>query len=194
MDRRAFVGIDTPSARDSIRRRYFPDIVMWTHEGKKVRFYKDLVRNRIVTLNFMYLACSDGTCPITTHNLAQVQKLLGQRVGRDIFMYSITLNPEYDTPQLLKDYARGFGAGPGWLFLVAEPRDTELLRRKLGFYERDPQLDARKSSHAAMIRYGNEPRMLWGSTNGMLDPKITAKSILWVDNPKSIQWVDNPTS
>jgi len=185
MDRREFVGIDTSSARESLRKRYFPDVVMRTHEGRTVRFYKDLLRGRIVTINFMYLACSDGTCPITTHNLVQVQKRLKNRVGRDIFMYSITLNPEYDTPQLLKAYARSWDVGPGWLFLRAEPQDTELLRRKLGFYERDPVVDARKSSHAAMVRYGNEPRMLWGSTNGMIDPQITAKTILGVDNPTS---------
>jgi protein SCO1/2 len=167
-------------ARDAIRRHHFPDIVLRTHQGRTVRFYQDLIRDRIVTINFMYLGCGDGTCPISTHNLARVQKILGDRVGRDIFMYSITLNPEYDTPELLAGYARHFAIGPGWLFLQASPQDTELLRRKLGFYDRNPEIDADKANHAAMVRYGNEPRTLWSSTRALLDPQVTARSILWV--------------
>ena len=185
MNRRDFLTTGSEGPRKAIHKRYFPDIVMQTHQGKSVRLYEDLIKDRIVTLNFMYLACSDGTCPVTTHNLSRVQKILKARIGRDIFMYSITLDPEYDTPELLAAYAKSFDAGPGWLFLRAAPADTERLRRKLGFYDRDPATDAQKSSHAAMVRYGNEPRMLWSSTAAMLDPEVTAKSILWVANPSS---------
>lgn len=172
-------------AREVIRRRHLPDVALRTHEGRKVRFYGDLVRGRIVTINFMYLGCGDGTCPLSTYNLVKVQRLLGGRVGRDIFMYSITLNPEYDTPQHLAAYARSFKVGPGWLFLQATPSDTELLRRRLGFYDRDPAIDAQKSSHAAMVRYGNEPRTLWSSTRALIDPQVMVKSILWVADPTS---------
>jgi protein SCO1/2 len=69
-----------------------------THEGKKVKFYDDLIKDKIVIINFMYVKC-EGTCPGTTANLVKVQKLLGDRVGKDIFMYSITLKPEEDTPR-----------------------------------------------------------------------------------------------
>lgn len=172
------------SPREVIRRRYFPDIVVRTHEGKAALFYEDLVKGRSVTLNFMYLGC-DGTCPVTTHNLAQVQKILAPRVGRELFMYSITLDPEIDTPAALKAYARRHGAGPGWLFLRAEPRDTELLRRCLGFWDRNPGVDARRSSHAGMLRYGNEPRMLWSATSALVDPKVIARTILSIDHATS---------
>jgi protein SCO1/2 len=67
-----------------------------THDGRTVRFYDDLLKDRTVTLNLMYTECCD-ICPGMTQNLAEVQKLLGDRVGRDIFMYSITLQPEHDT-------------------------------------------------------------------------------------------------
>lgn len=189
MNRRDFLrggadgGAEAADAREALRKRYFPDVVLETHQGRKVRFYEDLIRGNIVTINFMYIACGDGTCPITTHNLVRVQKLLQPRVGRDIFMYSITLDPEFDTPQALRKYAGVHGVGPGWLFLRASPSDTELLRRKLGFWDRNPETDARRSEHAAMVRYGNEPRTLWSSTQAMLDPAVTAKAILWVDNP-----------
>jgi protein SCO1/2 len=168
------------AAREAIRRRHFPDLVMQTHEGKALRFYSDLIKDRVVVLNFMYLNCEDGTCPITTHNLLRVQERLRTRVGRDIFMYSITLDPQRDTPAALGKHAHSHGVRPGWLFLRTAPQDTEMLRRKLGFYSRDPALDARKSSHAAMVRYGNEPRQWWASVSGIASPEVIARAILWV--------------
>src|SRR5215470_11761857 len=70
-------------SREAIRKRYFPDVVLTTHEGKQVRFYEDLLMGKIVTINFMYSRCPDGVCPVTTHNLVQVQKIIKARVGRN---------------------------------------------------------------------------------------------------------------
>jgi protein SCO1/2 len=168
------------SARETIRRRYFPDILLRTHENKPVRFYEDCLKGKFVTLNFMYINCVDGTCPLTTYNLVLVQQLLKKRVGRDIFMYSITLDPEPDTPDLLKRYAKSYGVGPGWLFLRAEPKETDMLRRKLGFYDRDPAVDAKKSNHVALVRFGDEPRQLWSATSAMIAPSTVARQILSV--------------
>lgn len=190
LERRAFLGIggaahpwsrETP--REAIRRRYFPDVVLRAHDGRRVRLYDDLLRGRVVTLNYMYMGCSDGTCPITTHNLVQVQRRLGARAGREVFMYSITLDPEIDTPAALKDYAGMHGVGPGWLFLTPEPRDAEMLRRRLGFYDSDPKLDRLRSSHTAFIRIGNEPRQLWAMAVGTGDPAVILRTIEWVAAP-----------
>src|SRR5439155_106099 len=82
-------------------------------EGKTVRFYDDLIRGRIVTVNFMYARCQN-ICPGMTSNLSMVQRALGDRVGRDIFMSSITLKPEEDTPAVLRSYASTHGVKPGW--------------------------------------------------------------------------------
>ncbi|MGH6625075.1 MAG: SCO family protein [Burkholderiaceae bacterium] len=166
------------SARETIRKRYFPDVILRTHENRSVRLYEDCVKDRFVTINFMYTNCIDGTCPVTTYNLTLVQQLLKERVGRDIFMLSITLDPEHDTPNLLNRYARSYGVGPGWLFLRAEPKDTEMIRRKLGFYDRDPAVDAKKANHVAMLRYGDEPRQLWNAINAMVAPRTVANAIL----------------
>ena len=173
----------TVSAREVIRERYFPNVVLRTQENKKVRFYDDLIKNKIVTINFMYAHC-EGVCPRTTSNLLKVQKLLGPRVGRDIFMYSITLKPEQDKPKVLKEYAEMHGVGPGWLFLTGRPEDIEFLRRKLGFTDPDPEQDADKSNHIGNVRYGNEALMLWAACPGLADPKWMAESISWVDWPK----------
>src|SRR5262249_35699336 len=105
--------LDRTSSREMIRARYFPNVALTTHEGRKVRFYDDLIKDKIVTINFMYADC-EGVCPGITANLVKVQRALGERVGRDIFMYSFTLKPEHDSPDVLKEYAEMHRAKPGW--------------------------------------------------------------------------------
>jgi protein SCO1 len=170
-------GALTP--RDKIRARYFPNVALRTHEGKAVRFYDDVIKGKVVTINVMYATC-EGICPSITTNLAKVQKLLGRRVGRDIFMYSISIKPEEDTPSVLKEYVRMHGIGPGWTYLTGTPDDVELLRRKLGFTNPNPELDTDASQHIGNVRYGNEPLMLWAACPGQADPEWIVKSISWV--------------
>jgi protein SCO1/2 len=173
-------GPDSQSAaRENIHRRYFPDIVLRTQDNKKVRFYEDLIKDKIVTINFFYAKC-DGVCPGITANLVKVQKLLGDRVGRELFMYSITLKPEEDTPKVLKEYAEMYDMKPGWTLLTGKPEDIELLRRSLGFTNPDPKLDKDKSQHTGNIRYGNEPLMEWAACPGLAHPEWIAESISWV--------------
>jgi len=172
------------SARDRIRERHFPNLLLTTHGGRKVRFYDDLIKDKIVVLNFMYVKC-EGVCPGITANLARLQHRLGGRLGRDIFMYSLTLKPEEDSPEVLRRYAKAYHARSGWTFLTGKPEDMELLRRKLGFTDPDPKLDADKSNHIGNIRYGNEPLLRWGSFPGLSRASWMAESISWVDWPKT---------
>jgi len=176
--------VKSNSARERIRERHFPNVLLTTHEGKKVRFYDDLIKDKIVVINFMYVKC-DGVCPGITANLVKLQKLLGSRLGRDIFMYSFTLKPEQDSPEVLRDYAKAYRAKKGWTFLTGTPEDMELLRRKLGFTDPDPKLDADKSNHIGNVRYGNEALQLWGSCPGLSKASWMAESISWVDWPRS---------
>src|SRR5881397_1400754 len=108
--------------RELIRRRHLPDVTLLTHRHEKVRFYENLVKDKKVVINFLYTRCR-GICVPVTANLVRVQKLLGDRVGRDIFFYSITLKPEEDTPEGLAKFAEMHGVGPGWLFLTGKPAD-----------------------------------------------------------------------
>jgi protein SCO1/2 len=171
------------SARERLRQRYFPDVTLTTHEGQRVRLYDDLIRDKIVVLNFFYATC-EGICVPTTSNLVKVQALLQSRVGHDIFMYSFTLKPKDDSPAVLREYKSRFRIGPGWLFLTGAESDLELLRRQLGFVDPDPARDANKLNHTGMIRYGNEPLTLWGACPGMSTPQSLAKSILAVAYPR----------
>lgn len=132
---------------------YFPNVPLVTQDGKTVRFHDDLLKGRKVLINFIFTRC-DQACPLDTAKLAQVQQLLGPRVGRDIFMYSITLDPEHDTPAALKAYAEKFGAGPGWLFLTGTRADIDKVRFKLG--ERRA-----KEEHANSVRVGDVAKGQW---------------------------------
>ena len=162
------------------RAGYFPNVVLRTHEGKAVRFYDDLIKGKIVVINFMYANCT-GICPAMTMNLMKVQEALGGRVGRDIFMYSITLKPQEDDSVALKHYVEMHGIKPGWLFLTGSRRDVEALRRKLGFTDPDPVLDRDSSQHIGVVKFGNEAFDRWAACPALTDPDQIVKSILWMD-------------
>lgn len=171
------------SSRERTRQRYFPNLELVTHEGKKVRFYDDLVKDKIVIFNMMYAKC-DGVCMPITMNLLKVQKMLGSRVGRDIFMYSFTLKPEEDTVKVLRHYAHMHRVRPGWSFITGDPADMETLRRNLGYVDPDPEVDKDKSNHIGLVKYGNEPLERWGGCPGLSSPAWIVETLSWVDWPK----------
>ena len=172
------------SSRERIRQRYFPNLSLTTHEGRTVRFYDDLVKDKIVIFNMFYAKC-EGICSPVTRNLVRVQKLLGDRVGKDTFIYSFSLKPKEDNVMALKHYAEMHKVKPGWLFLTGTPEDMELLRRKLGFVDPDPEVDKDISNHIGVLKYGNEPLERWGGCPGMQAPDAIAEAISWVDWPKN---------
>jgi protein SCO1/2 len=187
---KAAAGNDTPTESDLARRRlqrlHLPNVPLFTHEGKRVMFYDDLVKNKIVTLNFFFAKC-DELCPLVTANLAKVQKILSADVNKDLFMYSITLKPEEDDVAAIKHYRAMYDAKPGWTFLTGKPADIEKVRAGIGFTYPDPAIDKDKTQHIGNIRFGNEPLMLWSACPGMAHPEFLAESILWsVIRPESI--------
>jgi len=162
--------------------RRFPNFQLTTHDGRQVRFYDDLVKGRIVVINFMYADCA-GVCPRMTSNLVRVQEMLGARVGRDVHMYSFTLKPRQDTPAALHAYARMHGVRPGWLFLTGTPGEIETLRRALGFYDSDPVRDRDIGNHIGMVLFGNEALDRWASCPAIAEPSELARLVTWMDNP-----------
>lgn len=162
----------------------FPNVVLYTHEGEAVRFYDDLIRDKVVAINMMYADCA-GICPVATANLLRVQQMLGDRVGRDVFMYSITLQPELDTPRGLKHYAERHGIKAGWKFLTGAPEDIEAVRFRLGFYDRDENVDNIKENHTGMIRIGNDSLNRWSMAPALAEPLQIMATINHLD-PKSV--------
>ena len=169
-------------ARHRIQRQHLPNVPLLTHDGKQVRFYDDLIKGKIVTLNFFYTRC-DEVCPGVTANLARVQKLLGADVGSKLFMYSLSLKPEEDDVAAIRKYRDMFHAQEGWTFLTGKPEDLEKIRRGIGFQYPDPAIDKDKTQHIGNVRYGNEPLMLWAACPGLANASYLAESISWMVRP-----------
>jgi len=133
----ALMAVDAAPAEAQNARwgaNYFPNVTLTTQDNRKVRFYDDLIKRKIVAVNLIYTSCKYA-CPLETARLAQVQRLLADRMGRDVFFYSITIDPAYDTPAVLKEYAAKFDAGRAGSFSPAhrkhrsdQPEDRTLLR------------------------------------------------------------------
>lgn len=153
---------------------YFSNIVLTTQDGKQVRFYDDLLKGKSVAINIIYTSCTDE-CPLETARMSEVQRLLGPRMGRDIVFYSISIDPEHDTPAVLKDYAKKFGVGPGWLFLTGKKDDITALTKKLGL-SRTSDL-ANRDGHASSLMLGNEPTGQWMRNSAVDNPRFMVASM-----------------
>ena len=156
---------------------YFTNAPLLTHEGRAVRFYDELLKDKLVVINMMYTVCS-GICPANTAALKALQQALGRRVGRDIFMYSLTLRPQMDTPAALRDYMRQYQVQPGWTFLTGAPADLDRIRRRLGFYDSDPVADADLSRHTGMLRIGNLRARRWSMAPTLASTRQLVSAIL----------------
>jgi protein SCO1/2 len=154
--------------------KFFPNITLTTQDGKTVKFYDDLIKGKIVAINLIYTRCKDA-CPLETARFRQVQKLLGDRVGKDIFLYSISIDPEHDTPEVLRDYAEMYNAGPGWLFLTGKKEDIDLLSKKLGLYSEPDPKD--RDGHIPAVLIGNEPAGQWVRNSATDNPHFLATQI-----------------
>lgn len=160
----------------------FPNVVVHTHEGEKALFYDDLLRGKLVLINCMSIR-NEAQYPITS-NLAKLQRLLGNKVGRDVFMYSITVDPANDTPQALKTFAEKHQAQPGWLFLTGDRGVTELLRARLfdsGIRQHEHGTGPIEDCSLALLRYGNEAVGLWGSVPAKSKPASIAMRLSWIE-------------
>ena len=171
-----------PAAADNAKwgAGYFPNVTLITQDGKQVRFYDDLIKGKIVAIELMYTTCKYA-CPLETARLVQIQRTLGDRVGKDIFFYSITIDPDHDTPAVLKEYAEKYHVGPGWDFLTGKAADIELLSKKLGLYsEPDP---SNPDGHTALLLVGNEVTGQWMRNSALDNPKFLARTIGdWLNN------------
>jgi cytochrome oxidase Cu insertion factor (SCO1/SenC/PrrC family) len=150
---------------------YFPNHVLLTQDNKPVRFYDDVLKGKVVLINFMFTTCT-GVCPPMTANLAKVQSYLGDRVGRDVRIVSISVDPTVDTPEKLKKYAEGFHAGPGWYFLTGKKENVDWVLYKLGGYVED------KMQHSATLVIGNEATGEWVKTAALRNPSQIAEAVI----------------
>jgi len=169
-----FLSVGFASAANRWGADYFPNVPLVTQDGTTVHLYDDLLKGKSVAINVIYTSCKDE-CPLETARLAQLQRLLGERMGKDIFFYSITIDPKRDKPEVLKAYAEKYGVGPGWLFLTGKEEDIRLATKKLGLSRvRD---SASKDGHSANLMVGNEPAGLWMRNSAVDNPQFLATTV-----------------
>jgi protein SCO1/2 len=150
----------SPSAARSPAERYFSDVELIDQDGRKLRFYSDVLKNKIVVINAFFTTCTN-ICPPMNRNFEKMQEALGDRLGKDVFLVSISVDPETDTPARLKEYGRRFHARPGWLFLTGKKENVDWALYKLGQYVET------KDDHTNIFIIGNEPKGLWKKAFGL---------------------------
>jgi len=140
--------------------KYFSDVELINQDGQKMRFYSDVLKDKVVVINTFFTTCT-GVCPPINRTLERMQEALGDRLGKDAFLVSMSVDPETDTPVRLKEYSRRFHARPGWIFLTGKKENVDWALYKLGQYVET------KDGHTTIIIIGNEPKGLWKKAFGM---------------------------
>jgi cytochrome oxidase Cu insertion factor (SCO1/SenC/PrrC family) len=169
---------NTPSSPTKVA---IPDAVVLDQNNQKVRFYSDLVKGKIVAVNFMFTTCTTICSPMTA-NLARVQKKLLARGEKNVHFISVSVDPEGDTPEKLKSYAALFHAQPGWTFVTGTRAQLEPVWRAFGV----PM--GAKEDHTATVVIGNEPLHEWTYGSGLTSAdKLIAviQSVSETRNPKA---------
>lgn len=157
-------------AAPSAAEKYFSDVELINQDGEKMRFYTDILKNKVVIINTFFTTCV-SVCPPMNRNLERVQDALGDRLGKDAFLVSISVDPETDTPPRLKEYSRRFHARPGWVFLTGKKENVNWALYKLGQYVET------KDDHTTIIIMGNEPTGLWKKAFGLAKPDELIKMV-----------------
>jgi protein SCO1 len=143
-------GQKEPPRHNKWGANYFPNLPVIDQNGRTLKFYDDVIKDKIVIISFIYTSCQDA-CPLTTARLVQLADKLGDAVGRDLFFVSMSVDPNNDTPERLKAFGDAFDIGPGWLFLTGKEEDIRAINKKLG-----DRSDRGLSDHRNEILLGND--------------------------------------
>ena len=146
--------VEAGALREAKARSYFTDLPVIAQDGKERRFFSDVLKDKVVLIYLFFTNC-ENTCPVVNQTLSNVQDLLGDRLGNDITLISITTDPARDTPSVVKEYSDYFGPRPGWFFLTGERQNIETLDHRLGHTSPDP------TDHIAFLMVGNVAKAKW---------------------------------
>jgi protein SCO1 len=147
------------SEADAADHRYFTDVMLIDQSGKQMRLYSDVMKGRVVVINEFFTSCTDS-CPMMAAKFARLQEWLGPRLGKDVFLVSLSVDPANDTPEKLRAYAARFKARPGWIFLTGSKQNVDFALGKLG-----PKMNQRED-HTTVFLIGNMNTHLWKKAKG----------------------------
>lgn len=143
------------------QRRYFTDTVLLDQDGKERLFYTDMLKGKVVVVSFIYTNCTD-ICPPLMGTLGAVRDRVGDRMGKDVFFVTLSVDPENDTPEELKKYSGRFETGPGWTLLTGKKDDVDRIVRKFGEFREDFE------DHSMMLVIGDVAKARWRKVRGDL--------------------------
>jgi protein SCO1/2 len=167
-----------PPAADTPAHKYFTDVELINQNGEKMRFYSDLIQGKVVIINSFFATCQ-GSCLPLNQNLAKVQEALGERLGKDVYILSISVDPTADTPPNLKQYAKKLQARPGWFFLTGAKDNVDFALKKIGQFVDD------KQDHLNIFIIGNERTGLWKKAFGLAKSEELVKIVDSVVNDQA---------
>jgi protein SCO1/2 len=149
-----------PAEAREAARAYFTDVELQDQNGETVHLYSDLMDGHVVVISSMFTTCA-AICPVLGQKIKAIQEAAGDRLGKDVHILSITVDPGHDTPAVLREYAKRFEAQPGWHFLTGSEENVRFALAKLGF-----QVET-KDDHSTVVLLGNEKTGLWKKANGL---------------------------
>jgi len=151
-------------------RELIPDVVVHDQDGRSLRFYSDLLKDKVFIINFVYASCR-GTCPVLGKNLATLQRRLSDRDRKELHLISISIDPANDSPQILKSLSKSFHAKSHWTFVTGERTSMEkLLRALIGDLPR-------KGEHSDAILIGDEAGGVLERRWGLAAPETLTQTI-----------------
>ena len=165
-------GHDMPakSASSESAQVKFADVALVDQNGKPVRLEKDLVTNKIVVMSFIYTSCTT-VCPVVSSIMGKVQKQLGARVGTEVQLVSISIDPQRDDAKRLNAYARSFQNGPGWSWLTGSAQSIDATLKGLGTFSGDFK------NHQPLILVGDGNSRHWTRYYGFTDPTVLTREV-----------------
>jgi protein SCO1/2 len=174
-----FLGVSqaqqTATPDETPGHKYFTDVELINQNGEKMRFYSDLLKGKVVIINSFFATCQ-GSCLPLNQNLAKVQEALGDRLGKDVYIVSISVDPTVDTPPNLKEYAKKLQARPGWFFRTGAKENVDFALKKIGQFVPD------KQDHLNIFIIGNERTGLWKKAFGLAKSEELVKVVESVVN------------
>ena len=148
----------TRDTRRSVVEYQIPDVRLVRDDGETVTLAHELDDGRPVVLAFIYTTCTT-VCPLTSHTLAELQRRLGPRRDQ-VHLVSISIDPEYDTPARLREYAQQFGAGPEWQHYTGTLAASQATQRAFDVF------GGSKMDHVPAILVRDVPSAPWVRIDG----------------------------
>ena len=139
------------------------DRTLVDQDGREVKFVSDVIGDRIVVMDFVYTTCTT-VCPVLSALFSQVQEKLGDHLGEDVVLVSVSVDPTRDTPQRLKAYAARYQAQAGWIWLTGGKRTMDEVLDGLGAYS--PNFE----DHPSMVLVGDGRSGEWSRFFGFPSP------------------------